>query len=84
MSALRQLQLVHRRHRSSGPRQIAPRVKGVVRENWGGRLPPRIKSAIKLIAADENKSVSWVMEELVIRFFQLPRPNYIPRKKGRA
>ena len=60
------------------PRQIAPRLaNGVSRLNWGGRLPPHIKDGLRLIAKDENKSMSWVMEEVVIRYFKLKEPKYV-------
>ena len=65
----------------SKKKQIAPRLaNGESRDNYGGRLPPRIKAALRLIANDENKSMSWVMEEVVIKFFGMRRPAYKRRK----
>lgn len=61
---------------------IAPKLaNGNSRIPWGGRLPEPIKQGIKLIARQENKSVSWVLEEVVIRYFRLRKPDYIPRKR---
>lgn len=63
------------------PKQIAPRLKnGDKRVSIGHGLPPQIKEAIKAIAASENRSVSWVLEEVVIDYFSLRRPRYIDRK----
>jgi hypothetical protein len=60
------------------PKEIAPRLyNGKCRINWGGGLPENIKEGLKLIARKENRSVSWVMERLVIEYFNLPRPRYI-------
>jgi predicted transcriptional regulator len=63
------------------PRQIAPRLaSGESRINWGGRLPSHVKAALRVIARDEKKSMSWVMEEVVIDYFSLKRPKYRSRK----
>lgn len=63
-------------------KQIAPRLaNGQSRENFGGRLPPKIKAALRFIAKEDNKSMSWVMEEVIIRFFNLKQPIYKPHKK---
>lgn len=60
------------------PRRIAPRLfGGAPRLHWGGRLPEHVKEGIRAIARRENKSMSWVMEEVVIEFFHLERPRYI-------
>jgi len=59
------------------PRQIAPRLaNGHSRIQWGGRLPDYVKDGLRKIARSENKSMSWVMEEVVIEFFDLARPKY--------
>lgn len=63
------------------PRIIAPRLaSGVSRENYGGRLPPHVKQGLRLIATQENKSMSWVMEEVIIRYFKMRTPKYIQRR----
>lgn len=63
------------------PRIIAPRLyNGDSRESIGHGLPPRIKAGIKLIAKRENKSVSWVLERVIIEYFKLPEPKYKERK----
>lgn len=63
------------------PKMIAPKLaSGDPRVNWGGRLPDYIKDGLKAIARRQNKSVSWVMEEVVIRYFHLRTPKYKERK----
>lgn len=64
------------------PRIIAPRLaSGDKRESIGHGLPPEIKAGIRRIAERENKSVSWVLEQVIIDYFGLRRPKYIQRKK---
>lgn len=63
-------------------RIIAPRLaNGDKREGIGHGLPPEIKAGVRRIAASENKSVSWVLEEIIIDYFGLRRPKYLQRKK---
>lgn len=63
-------------------RQIAPRLaNGDSREVNVHRLPGYVKEGLKGIAKMENKSLSWVLEEVVIRYFHLRRPVY-KRKKN--
>jgi hypothetical protein len=63
-------------------RTIAPRLaNGDSRESIGHGLPPNIKEGVKAIAKSENKSVSWVLETIIIDYFGLRRPKYIQRKK---
>jgi len=63
------------------PRIIAPRLKnGDKRESIGHGLPPEIKQGIKAIAHHENKSVSWVLEQIIIEYFGFRQPKYIKRK----
>ncbi len=62
-------------------RIIAPRLfSGERRESIGHGLPPEIKAGIKAIAKRKNESVSWVLEQIIIRYFNLPKPQYIKRK----
>ena len=66
-------------------RIIAPRLfSGEKRESIGHGLPPEIKAGIRRIAATENKSVSWVLEQVIIDYFGLRRPKYIERKKNES
>ena len=66
-------------------RIIAPRLfSGEKRESIGHGLPPEIKAGIRRIAASENKSVSWVLEQVIIDYFGLRRPKYIGRKKNES
>lgn len=63
------------------PKQIAPRLfSGEKRIANGTSLPPHIKRGLQLIARDENQSVSWVMEQVVIKYFKLKEPKYVERK----
>lgn len=63
------------------PRIIAPRLaSGDSRVGIGHGLPPHIKQGLRAIAARENRSVSWVLEELIIDFFHLRKPKYVERK----
>lgn len=62
-------------------KQIAPRLaNGRSRESWGGRLPEAVKYGLYQIAREQGKSVSWVMEEVVIDYFKLNAPVYRDRK----
>jgi len=63
-------------------RIIAPRLaNGDSRVSFGHGLPPAIKEGLRKIAYSENKSMSWVMEEVIIDYFSLRRPAYKKRKK---
>lgn len=65
------------------PRIIAPRLaSGDKRESIGHGLPPEIKQGIRYIARKENKSVSWVLEQIIIDYFGFKQPKYIERKEG--
>lgn len=65
-------------------RQIAPRLaNGDSRVNFGHGLPEAIKEGLRRIAASENKSMSWVMEEVIIDYFKLRRPRYVERRNGK-
>ena len=58
-------------------KQIAPRLaNGQTRDTYGGRLPPAIRAALRVIARDERQSVSWVMEQVIIDYFQMKTPMY--------
>lgn len=66
-------------------RQIAPRLAGHrIRVHFGSRLPPDVKWGLKSIAQMENKSMSWVVEEVIIQYFGLKRPKYDPRYAPRS
>ncbi len=63
-------------------RIIAPRLfNGDSRESIGHGLPPEIKSGLRKIAADRNRSLSWVLEEIIIDYFGFRRPKYKETKK---
>ena len=58
-------------------KQIAPRLMDKeCRENYTGGLPPLVKEGLYAIARKEKKSVSWVLETLIIDYFGLKRPAY--------
>ncbi|HVJ72079.1 MAG TPA: hypothetical protein VM531_11340 [Sphingomicrobium sp.] len=58
-------------------RQIAPRLtSGEICVGIGHGLPPDVKDGLRLIARHENKSVSWVLEQVIIEYFHLPKPKY--------
>jgi hypothetical protein len=58
-------------------RQIAPRLaNGDSRVSFGHGLPESIKNGLRSIARRERKSMSWVMEEVIIDYFKLARPKY--------
>lgn len=65
--------------------QISPRLaNGDARVGFGSRLPHEIKEGLRKIAHSENKSMSWVIEEVIIDYFSLRRPKYkkpITRRK---
>lgn len=63
-------------------RQIAPRLaNGESRVNFGSRLPSHVKEGIRAIANHEKKSMSWTMEEIIIRYFGFRAPKYIERNR---
>jgi len=69
------------------PKHIAPRLaSGDSRVGFGHGLPEAIKEGLRRIAERENKSMSWVMEEVIIDYFNLRRPRYASngkKEKGR-
>ncbi len=63
-------------------RTIAPRLAdGRKRVPDYGNLPPAIKEGLRKIARMEGKSMSWVKEEVIIRYFKLTRPEYVRVKR---
>lgn len=59
-------------------RHIAPRLaSGLKREANYGALPPHIKHGLRLIAARENKSVSWVLETIIYKYFGFTPPQFV-------
>lgn len=67
--------------RAKRARIIAPRLlSGDKRESIGHGLPPEIKQGLRAIARSENKSVSWVLEQIIIEYFGFNEPQYIIRK----
>jgi predicted transcriptional regulator len=63
------------------PKMIAPRLySGIPRNSIGHCLPPDIKEGLKAIARKENQSISWVLEQVIIEYFDLRRPRYVERK----
>lgn len=65
-------------------RIIAPRLaNGRPRANFGSRMPEEVKEGLRAIARRERKSMSWVVEEVVIDYFDLKRPVYRDDKRGK-
>lgn len=61
---------------------IAPRLaSGASHESFGHGLPAEIKQGLRNIAAKEQKSMSWVLEEVIIDYFGLRRPKYVKETK---
>jgi hypothetical protein len=69
------------RKAQEGPRTIAPRLlNGECRESFGHGLPPEIKQGLREIARKEHRSMSWLLEDIIIEYFELPKPKYIKQK----
>lgn len=64
-------------------KMIAPRLaNGDSREGFGHGLPSAVKDGLKKIAKQENKSMSWVVEQVIIEYFHLRRPRYkLPKSR---
>lgn len=68
--------------KTNRPKQIAPRLAdGRARVPFGHGLPLAIKEGLREIARLEGKSMSWVMEEVIIRYFHMKRPEYVSKKR---
>lgn len=64
-------------------RTIAPRLaSGKPRVSFGHGLPEEIKEGLRSIAKAERESMSWVMEQVIIRYFKLPKPKYLKKKSA--
>jgi hypothetical protein len=58
---------VSRYRRGVRHRRIAPRLaSGEHRVPSGNALPPTLKFALRVIAEQENRSLSWVIEEILL------------------
>lgn len=63
-------------------KEIAPRlVNGDCRLNVSLNLPPDIKEALRYVARKDRKSVSWLLEFVIIQYFEFDEPEYKERKK---
>lgn len=62
-------------------RHNAPPLEHGERVKLYGRLPDYAKEGLRDIAAEENRSMAWVVEEVIIRYFGLKRPRYKARKR---
>lgn len=64
-------------------RTTAPRLAdGRSRVKLYGRLPEDIKEGLRKIARMERRSMSWVNEEVIIRFFRMARPEYVSASRN--
>jgi len=62
---------------------IAPRLaNGQIRVSIGHGLPPDIKEGLRYIAIKENKSMSWLLEFIIIQYFEFDEPEYIEPKRN--
>lgn len=61
---------------------ISPRLaSGDCREPIYHCLPEPIKDGLRQIAALEKESIGWVLEKVIIDYFDLPKPKYVKSKK---
>lgn len=62
-------------------RQIAPRLRsGDSRERTWSQFPDGVKEGLRAIAKKERKSMSWVLEQVIIDYFHLRAPLYVKAK----
>lgn len=66
---------------SKRKRTIAPRLDtGELRVSLGHGLPPSIKDGLRAIADTERRSMSWVLEEIIVDWVcgkrRIARPKY--------
>lgn len=59
----------------------APLLKYGIRVSFGSRLDPLVKAGLRAIAREEGKSMSWVVEETIIRYFKVKHCLYKETKK---
>ena len=65
------------------PRHIAPRLaSGLSRVPNTGALPEQIKRGLRLIAARENQSVSWVLEQIIYAYFGFAPPQFMGTREA--
>ena len=63
------------------PRGRAPLLAdGLVRTRFWGRLDPLVKHGLKKIGREENRSMSSIVEEVIIRYFKLEHSRYLKRR----
>lgn len=64
-------------------KHIAPRLaSGDKRVSNAGALPEHIKRGLRLIAARENQSVSWVIEQLIYSYFGFVPPRFVGTREA--
>jgi hypothetical protein len=74
--------MARRAPRYRGPKRIAPRLaNGERRDHYTGGLPPDIKQGLQMRAVAEGKSLSWMLEQDLIRLYRMDKPEYVPPKK---
>lgn len=68
------------RTRGKSGREIAPKLaNGDPRVHLWGRLPDNIKEGLRHIAMKEGRSMSWVVENVIVDYFGLPKPRYLDK-----
>jgi hypothetical protein len=64
------------------PIQFAPRLlSGYTRVRVYAAWPEDIKEGLRAIARMERKSMNWVIEQVIIRYFRLQKPEYVKTKR---
>lgn len=71
------------KHVDPPKRHIAPRLaSGRSRVANTGALPEHIKHGLRLIAAREQQSVSWVMEQIIYDYFGFAPPSFVGTREA--
>lgn len=66
------------------PIQFAPRLlSGYARVRVYAAWPEDIKEGLRAIARMERKSMNWVIEQVIIRYFRLQKPEYVKSERDR-
>jgi hypothetical protein len=63
-------------------RTYAPQLeRGIRHKNGWFQLAPSVKHGLREIAKQENQTMNWVLEQVLIDYFHLEHPRYKLRKK---
>lgn len=65
-------------------REYAPSLeRGYRKLNVWLRLAPSIRHGLSEIARNDNESINWVIEQVLIDYFHLEEPKYKVKKNGK-